>query len=112
MRYFRILMLMISAMLVTQVASGDSLRDRLSGKISDDKRLLLSLTPEDEIKVGRQVTANMLGVAPLVKDDGLQRYVNTVGRWVALQSERPDLPWHFGVIESADVNAFAGPGEL
>jgi beta-barrel assembly-enhancing protease len=33
-----------------------------------------------------------------------------VGRWVALQSERPDLPWHFGVIESNDINAFAAPG--
>jgi predicted Zn-dependent protease len=29
---------------------------------------------------------------------------------VASQSERPDLPWHFGVIESNDINAFAAPG--
>jgi predicted Zn-dependent protease len=29
---------------------------------------------------------------------------------VATQSERPDLPWHFGVIQSEDVNAFAAPG--
>jgi predicted Zn-dependent protease len=29
---------------------------------------------------------------------------------VAIHSERPDLPWHFGVIESSDVNAFAAPG--
>jgi predicted Zn-dependent protease len=27
-----------------------------------------------------------------------------------LQSERPDLAWHFGVIESDDLNAFAAPG--
>lgn len=109
-RYAQIFALVVTAFVLAQGASGDSLRDRLSGKLSDDQRLLLSITPEDEIKVGRQVAANMLGVAPLVKDDGLQRYVNTVGRWVALQSERPDLPWRFGVIESADVNAFAGPG--
>lgn len=25
-------------------------------------------------------------------------------------SERPDLPWRFGVIDSADVNALAAPG--
>ncbi len=29
---------------------------------------------------------------------------------MASQSERPDLPWHFGVIQSDDVNAFAAPG--
>jgi beta-barrel assembly-enhancing protease len=65
---------------------------------------------EEEIKIGREVTGSILGAAPLVKDDGLQKYVNHVGRWVASQSERPDLPWHFGVIESDDINAFAAPG--
>ena len=33
-----------------------------------------------------------------------------MGRWVASQSERPELPWRFGVIESNDLNAFAAPG--
>ena len=65
---------------------------------------------EDEIKIGREIAGNILGAAPLVKDAGLQKYVNQVGRWVASQSERPDLPWHFGVIESDDINAFAAPG--
>lgn len=65
---------------------------------------------EEEIQIGREITGNLLGASPLVKDDALQRYVNQVGRWVANQSERPDLPWHFGVIESEDLNAFAAPG--
>lgn len=65
---------------------------------------------EEEIGIGRNVTGSLLGAAPLVKDDGLQQYVNKVGRWVANQSERADLPWKFGVIESNDLNAFAAPG--
>jgi predicted Zn-dependent protease len=65
---------------------------------------------EDEIAVGRNVTGTILGAAPLVNDAALQQYVNKVGRWVASQSERADLPWHFGVIDSNDVNAFAAPG--
>ena len=65
---------------------------------------------EEEITIGRQIAGNLLGAVPLVKDKKLQKYVNDVGRWVASQSERPDLPWHFGVIESNDVNAFAAPG--
>lgn len=64
----------------------------------------------DEIRIGKQVAGNLLGAAPLVKDNTLQQYVNSVGRWVALQSGRPDLPWRFGVIESEDINAFAAPG--
>ncbi len=65
---------------------------------------------EEEIALGREIAGNLLGAAPLVKDAALQKYVNSVGRWVASQSERPDLPWRFGVIESEDINAFAAPG--
>lgn len=64
----------------------------------------------EEISLGREITGNLLGAAPLVKDAALQKYVNSVGRWVASQSERPELPWRFGVIESDDLNAFAAPG--
>jgi predicted Zn-dependent protease len=64
----------------------------------------------EEIAIGRQIAGNLLGASPLVKDAKLQKYVNQVGEWVASQSERPDLPWHFGVIQSEDVNAFAAPG--
>ncbi len=67
-------------------------------------------SPEEEARIGQQIAGNLLGAAPLVRDDSLQRYVNRVGRWVSLQSERPDLAWHFGVIESDDLNAFAAPG--
>lgn len=65
---------------------------------------------EEEIQLGREITGNLLGAAPLVNDAALQAYVNQVGRWVASQSERPDLPWRFGVIESEAINAFAAPG--
>jgi predicted Zn-dependent protease len=65
---------------------------------------------EEEITLGREITGSILGAAPLVKDEALQTYVNKVGRWVASQSERADLPWKFGVIDSNDLNAFAAPG--
>ena len=72
---------------------------------------LLGEVPEaDEIRIGRYIAGNLLGAAPLVNDRPLQSYVNRVGRWVANSSERPDLKWTFGVIESNDVNAFAAPG--
>lgn len=72
--------------------------------------LLGNPTDGDEEKLGREVAGRLLGAAPLVKDEALQRYVNKVGRHVAAQSSRPDLRWTFGVIESPSVNAFAAPG--
>jgi len=110
MRSFHRPIVLVLAALSLTPAAAQNLRDRLAEKIPESTRQLLVLTEKDEIEVGRQATANLLGVAPLVEDDALQRYVNTVGRWIALGSERPDLPWRFGVIDSADVNAFAAPG--
>ena len=71
---------------------------------------LMEYSEEEEIAIGRQIAGGLLGAAPLVKDNLLQKYVNNVGRWIASQSERPDLPWHFGIINSTDINAFAAPG--
>jgi beta-barrel assembly-enhancing protease len=65
---------------------------------------------DEEVRIGRHLAANLLGAAPLVRDEALQRYVNRVGRWVASQSERPELKWYFGVVETDDVNAWALPG--
>lgn len=84
-----------------------------TGKPADQllRALLAGRTSaQEERQLGQQIAGNLLGVAPLVNDPALQRYVNRVGRWVALQSERPDLTWHFGVVASEDINAFAAPG--
>jgi predicted Zn-dependent protease len=67
-------------------------------------------TQDEEIQLGEGLAAGMLGAAPLYKNEGVQRYVNRVGRWVAVHSERADLPWTFGVIEGDTINAFAMPG--
>jgi len=68
------------------------------------------VSEQDEQAMGREIAGRMLGAAPLVNDAAMQAYVNRVGRWIALQSERPDLPWRFAVIDSASINAFAAPG--
>jgi predicted Zn-dependent protease len=69
-----------------------------------------SMSVEDEIAIGRDIAARTLGTYPLVRDEALQRYLNTVGVWVALQTEKPALPWRFGAVKSDQVNAFAVPG--
>lgn len=71
-----------------------------------------SIDQPREIQMGRAVGETLLGARPLLKDPGLQRYVNEVGAWVASRSERADLPWRFAVNDSEHVNAFAAPGGL
>lgn len=76
---------------------------------------MLSQSLEDidepkEIEMGRQLSAILLGAKPLYPDMALQRYVNRLGRWLSLQSPRPNLPWTFAVLDDPGYNAFAAPG--
>lgn len=64
----------------------------------------------EELALGPEITGRILGARPLWNDADAQRRVNVVGRWVASQTSRPELPWTFGVIDTPEVNAFAAPG--
>ena len=96
----------------TGAAAGDATAPVAEIKTEPAKPTINWKSPsrEEEVAIGREITGSLLGAAPLVKDEALQKYVNKVGRWVASQSERENLPWKFGVIDSADLNAFAMPG--
>ena len=65
---------------------------------------------KEEIDIGRDLAGRLLGQIELVNDPNVQAYVNRVGRWIASQSERPDLPWRFGVANAVNINAMAMPG--
>ena len=64
----------------------------------------------EELALGPQIAGRVLGARPLWSDAAAQERVNIIGRWVASQTSRPDLPWTFGVIDTSEVNAFAAPG--
>jgi len=71
---------------------------------------LRDINEKQEVEIGSGIASNLLGAAPLVPDANVQKYLNLIGRWVAQQSERSNLEWHFGVLDANDVNAFATPG--
>lgn len=83
---------------------------QLKNTFSKVKQATGTISDEDEIKIGGLIISTLLGTAPLVDDSALQHYVNQIGQWVAQQSDRADLPWTFGVIDSDNINAFAAPG--
>lgn len=81
-----------------------------AGKTLAQSESMGSMTEQQEISIGRDVTASTLGAYPLIRDEAIQRKLNTVGLWIALQSTRPTLPWRFAAVESSAINAFAAPG--
>jgi len=50
-------------------------------------------------------------VTPPVGDKAkLNHYVNLVGQYLTIFSQRPGLPWTFVVLDSPEANAFSAPG--
>lgn len=79
----------------------------------DIGKLVKAIAPvsdQAEIDIGKGVAANLLGAATPVDDPALQAYVNEVGRWLSLQTGKPNMPWRFAVLDTDSVNAFAVPG--
>jgi len=104
MKYIKILFALLSV--VTLFCSAQDATLNIGGAT-------LSIKPEsqvEELAAGKIVTSQLLGTAKLVPNPPLQNYVNKIGRHIANQTERKDLPWSFGVIDSTAINAFAAPG--
>jgi predicted Zn-dependent protease len=71
----------------------------------------LSLISEaQEIQMGQQGAKEVEQSIGFYKDPAVQAYVADLGKRMAAESERPDLPWEFHVVDDAAVNAFAIPG--
>jgi predicted Zn-dependent protease len=68
------------------------------------------MSEAQEIQVGQQQDVQVRKDMGVYDDTGLQQYVSGVGLKLAQVSERPDLAWHFTVVDSPAVNAFALPG--
>lgn len=99
----------VSAPASAQLGGIGGLVDRAltAKKIGDSLR---KIGEPEEIKMGGDLAGIILGAAPLMQDQAKQHYVNRLGRWLAMHSERPNLPWKFGIVDSDDFNAFSMPG--
>jgi predicted Zn-dependent protease len=71
----------------------------------------LSLVSESqEIQMGKQAAQEVAQSIGFYNDSKVQAYVADLGKRMAANSERPNLPWEFHVVDDASVNAFALPG--
>ena len=68
------------------------------------------MSEDQEISLGRQHNAEILKQMPAYKNPALEEMVQRIGAQLAQHSHRPGLDYHFTVIDSATVNAFALPG--
>ena len=70
------------------------------------------ITPEQEYYVGRAVGATIVSQFGAVNNPAATEYLNLVGQTLAAASDRPETfkGYHFLIMNSDDINAFAAPG--
>ena len=68
------------------------------------------MSEAQEVQLGQEMDGQVRREMGVYDDAELQRYVSEIGLRLARASERPNLPWHFTVVDEPAVNAFALPG--
>jgi predicted Zn-dependent protease len=69
-----------------------------------------SVSDQQEVAIGEQDAAEINSQLPLLHDPQVVGYVDQLGQRIASKTSRADLQWHFYVVNTEDVNAFALPG--
>ncbi len=71
---------------------------------------LVLFSTQEEIRIGAQAAREIERRYQVLRDPGISSYVNEVGQRLAQVCDRPDIVYHFKVLEGKDVNAFSLPG--
>jgi predicted Zn-dependent protease len=109
--YAMLALLLALVMVGCQTTGGSTALGVLTGTNPEDIRgATTDIDEPEEIELGRAVSSAVGSRYTLLRDDSLTRYVALVGNAVALQSDRPDIRYYFGVLDTEEVNAFAAPG--
>jgi predicted Zn-dependent protease len=69
-----------------------------------------SVSTQQEVELGTNYAQQINSQLPIVQDPEVNRYINVLGDSLAGLSDDRDLDWHFYVVDSREVNAFAVPG--
>lgn len=83
-------------------------------KVVDETRSFQTNPAEQEYYLGRAVGATIAGKYEKYDNQEANDYVNLVGQTLAQASDRPETfgGYHFQILDSDEINAFAAPGGL
>ena len=68
------------------------------------------ISQQQEVELGAQQAQQVNAQLPMLQDATVNAYVNSLGQQLARTTSRADLDWHFAVVNTDVINAFALPG--
>lgn len=69
-----------------------------------------AVSTQQEVDMGANYATQIAKELPLVRDPEVNRYISLLGDSLATVADQRNLDWHFTVVDSREVNAFAVPG--
>jgi predicted Zn-dependent protease len=69
-----------------------------------------TVSQQQEVEIGQQTAQQVNAQLPMLRDATVDGYVNSLGQAIASRTSRADLQWHFAVVNTDVINAFALPG--
>ena len=105
--WHRMLAAAIVGALFISVLAAENVYDKFRNREHSNKGYL---SEQDEMKLGEQVHQEVLKQFRLSQDRALNAYIDNLGQRLARQSGRPNIPWHFYVVDDKSINAFATLG--
>ncbi len=67
-------------------------------------------SPQQDIQLGKEASAQVEKSMPVVRNDEINRYLSRIGARLAASKNAGTLPFHFSVLNDKTINAFALPG--
>jgi len=74
------------------------------------KRQFMLMSERQEIALGAEYDPQVIATFGLYESPSLQAFIEERGRQMGLISHRPQLEYHFRILDSPVINAFAVPG--
>lgn len=95
----------LAVMATVVLAACATVRNPVSGEV---ERTVMD--ERSELRAGQQAHQEVLKEYRALANPVVQAYVDGIGQKLARASHRANLEWHFTVLDSPEVNAFALPG--
>jgi predicted Zn-dependent protease len=86
------------------------MRTLLAGLVLTTSVTACGISTQQEIQMGQEEAAQINAQLPIIQDPEINRYVNLLGDSISKLADNRGLDYHFYVVNSPEINAFAVPG--
>ena len=102
--------ILMAILLFIQIPAAHAAGDWRARTSDLGRETYLESDTSEEVNFGREIAARLLGQYKISGNQQLQKYLNLVGMTLTRSCSRPELDFHFILLDSSELNAYSTPG--